>query len=362
MIFYRNLLLEIYNPDSAILAPRTAVFAANLATLTPAAVATPVIGDLRDAVAISQAGKSLPYPQGFTANNYNKENIGGMDCYVLRAQNSESVPTLIMFYGGGFCLNTVFAHQSFMANIAALTPCNIILPDYPLAPETKAPEIMRQASHFLQTVLDNSISLGFSTEIILMGWSSGAHMALTLALNLQKEVPLLASKISQLILLSSWIDLSLSVSRYGPYQTQQKCDTIAVGADMLEIMASWYLPIGYKGDEPEYCPALRSPAELKMLPFTTVIAGGCEVLLGDSVFIADALRRAGTQTQFIALEGQTHNYLVYDELSKDGVFVPELLGRIIEGKPIEAMVGTDGFGVTVRKFNMTQRQDCCKTT
>jgi acetyl esterase/lipase len=150
------------------------------------------------------------------------------------------------------------------------------------------------------------------------------------------------------------MDLSLTVARKGPYQAQQNKDTIAVGTGILEIMAEWYLPLSYTIDELAYCPALRSIDELKALPLTTVIAGSCEVLLGDSIFIADALRRAGTPMQLVVLEGQTHNYLVYDELSKDGVFVPELIGRIVTRQPIKTMVGTDGFGLMVNAFNINE--------
>lgn len=358
MILDADLLLETYNPGTSELAPRTAAFAATLADATPAAASStlsvPTVESLRAAVTVSLADKSLSYPEGLTSHSYTQENIGGMDCTVLRAKHSASVPTLVMFYGGGFCLNTLFAHKPFMAHITTFIACNIILPDYPLAPETKAPESMAKSSIFLQGLLDNPTTLGFSEQIILMGWSSGAHMALTLALNLQQQAPPLFHKISQILLLSSWMDLSLTVARKGPYQAQQNKDTIAVGADILEIITGWYLPLGYTIDEPEYCPALRSIDELKALPPTTVIAGSCEVLLGDSIFIADALRRARAPVQLVVLEGQTHNYLVYDELSKDGVFVPELIGRIVTGQPIKTMVGTDGFGLTVNAFNINE--------
>ena len=337
-------LLKTYNPDRPVLAPHTAEFAARLAANTSAAVSTTTtkleISAMRAAVAETLAGKELQYPTGFSAESYQKENIGGMDCYVLKAENPASVPTLIMFYGGGFCLNTLFAHQAFMANVAAINSCNIILPDYPLAPESKEPEIMARSSQFLQAVLENSNALGCSDNLILMGWSSGAHMALSLALRLQQEAPKQFAKISQLILMSPWIDLSLNVARNGPYQAQQNSDTIAVGADVLEIMREWYLDDSYK----------HSLAELKNLPFTTVIAGGCEVLLGDAVFITDALQKAGTPVQLIILEGQTHNYLVFDELSRDGVYVPEVVGCIATKQSVGEMIGDDGFGITLIKI------------
>lgn len=355
MLFENHALLEIYSPSETRLAPHTAAFAATLATTMPATLSafasTLTVNALRESVTQSLAGKALAYPRGLTKASYIKENIGGVDCYILRAEHPNKVPTLVMFYGGGFCLNTLSAHMSFMANITASTPCNIILPDYPLAPESKAPQTLSFLIDFLKALLEGPTALRLSNNIILMGWSSGAHMALTLALNLQKETPQLFRRITQLLLLSAWMDLSLQVTREGPYQAQQHLDTIAAGADLLAMMAGWYLPDSYKGNEPEYCPALRPTDELKTLPPTTVIVGGCDVLLGDSVFIADKLRHAGTSTQFIALEGQTHNYLVFDELSRDGVFVPALIGRVITGQSIKGIIGEDGFGLNIHTFN-----------
>lgn len=355
MLFEARSLLEIYHPTETRLAPHTAAFAARLAASMPASLSasasTLTIDALRESVAQSLAGKALAYPKGLSSNSYFKENVGGMDCYILRAEHPDKVPTLVMFYGGGFCLNTLSAHMSFMANITTSTPCNIVLPDYPLAPESKAPQTSSLLTDFLKILLDDPRTLRLSNNTILMGWSSGAHMALTLTLHFQKEAPHLFHRISQLLLLSAWMDLSLQVTKEGPYQTQQHQDTIAAGPDLLRIMAQWYLPEGYKDDELTYCPALRPVNELKALPPTSVIVGGCDVLLGDSVFIADRLRHAGTPAQLIALEGQTHNYLVFDELSRDGVFVPELIGRIMTGQPIKGMIGEDGFGLNINTFN-----------
>lgn len=282
-----------------------------------------------------------------------EEMIAGMPCYILKTSYSKSVPTLLMFYGGGFCLNTMQAHQAFMANILAKTPCNIILPAYPLAPETKAPDVITKTSAFLQALLTHPFSYGVSEKLVLMGWSSGSNLALTTLLNLKRNIPDSIKKISQLILLSPWIDLSMKIAREGPYQAQQNADTIAANTDLLETMASWYLPEGFKGDEASVCPASRNQGEMAELPLVTVISGGCEVLLGDGVLIADKLRRAGNPVQLIILEGQTHNYLVFDQLSRDGVFVPELIANIIGNKPVSSMIGKDGLGLSISQFNIT---------
>lgn len=352
MLFEDKRLLDIYHPETPKLAPHNKAFALDLASQISAKTEAQTIETLRESVATFLDGKALAYPDNINPQSYTQESIGNMPCCLLRAKDSTMVPTIVMFYGGGFCLNTLEAHKAFMANVAALTPCNIILPDYPLAPETKAPESFAISNHFLQTLLTQLKDINLSDNIILMGWSSGGHMALSLALQLQKEIPSLFKKMTKLILLSSWMDLSLNVARTGPYQLQQKSDTIAAGPDLLEAMAQWYLPEGYNGSEPQYCPVLQTKEMLKTLPPVTVIAGGCEVLLGDSVFLTDKLREAGAAVQFIALEGQTHNYLVLDTLSRDGAFVPALLGRIIADKPFANMFGQDGLGLTVRAYRM----------
>ncbi len=351
-------LLEIFNPSTSapMLGKHTANFAASLASDAVIPANLPTIAELRESVAKSLNGKELPYPKNMTPKSYSVEIIGGMRCYILRSKNPQSVPTLVMFYGGGFCLNTMFAHKAFMANVAATMSCNIILPDYPLAPETKAPNVIAQAEVFLKEFLTDPIVFSTSENISLMGWSSGSNLALTLSMNLQREVPNLFRKISQLILLSPWVDLSMRVSREGPYQSQQKTDTIAAGIDLLEVMANCYLPDDCKGDEPEFCPVYRTTKEMHGLPSITVVVGGSEVLLGDAVFLADKLKQAGVPVQFIALEGQTHNYMIFHQLSLDGVYVPALITHVVKGQSIDDMVGKDGLGLTVKKFNMNEHR------
>lgn len=311
----------------------------------------PTIQELRDSVSASLQGKGLPYPQGITPQSYSEETVGRMEAHILRAKNPQTIPTVVMFYGGGFCLNTIEAHKAFMANIAAKYSCNVVIPDYPLAPENKAPKIIAKSTEFLREFLKKPLFLNLSENVILMGWSSGSSQALTTALNLQEKSMSLFRKISQLILLSPWIDLTLCVNREGPYQDQQNLDTLAAGADVLERMSKWYLPEGARGNEPEFCPAFRSPNEISKLPLVTIISGGSEVLLGDGIFLAHELRLREAPVQLIVVEGQTHNYMVFHELNLDGVFVPEIIANIISGKPVDDEVGKDGLGLDVRRFN-----------
>jgi hypothetical protein len=101
-------LLKTFCPLSPpILGKHNAVFAATLASSVPATITLPTLQELRSSVAISLQGKGLPYPQNMIPQSYSEEIIGGMKSYVLRAKNFRTVPTLIMFYGGGFFLNSI---------------------------------------------------------------------------------------------------------------------------------------------------------------------------------------------------------------------------------------------------------------
>jgi acetyl esterase/lipase len=320
-------LREIFDPDryAPQLGKHNAAYAAELAKQSgpPTSLDVKV---LREATAAFLEGKGLPYPKGMSAASYQETNIGGMQCFQLKHPNSEAVPTIVMYFAGGFCLESMGAVQSFMANVTTYLPCNIVLPNYPLAPEVKAPEILLQIDQFLQALLRN-LSL---KEVALMGWSSGGNLALTSYLNLQQSAPELARQVKQLILIGPWIDISMQVSKFGPFQKQQNMDRTSIGPDVIAQMARWYLPEGCNGAEPEYCPASRNPDELKTVPPVAVIIGDCEGIFGDAAFITYHLRHSGAKAQLMVLKGQTHNHVCFEELSLDTPFVPELIAQIVK--------------------------------
>src|SRR3990167_9628629 len=56
-------------------------------------IAPPTLHELRSSVAAALEGKALPYPANITPRSYEEKIIGGMRCYILSAERSESVPT-----------------------------------------------------------------------------------------------------------------------------------------------------------------------------------------------------------------------------------------------------------------------------
>lgn len=356
-----GVLLDTYNPgelDNFKLGKNNREFIASASSVAEAAGDKAFnIHHMRQEVNDALSSGLIPYPDGLSESNYITQSIGSLVCHVLKNENAHTVPTLVIFFGGGFCLNTLIAHKSFMANIASKMPCHVILPEIPLAPENKAPEILEILNTFMLELTQNSIILGFSDDITLLGWSSGANLALTLALNLRDISYVQFSKISHVIAMSSWIDLSMNTIRHAPYQKQQAVDCTAAGDKVLTEMSKCYLKIGDRGDEPLYCPAARGDEALRDLPFVTLIAGEYDVILGDSVYMAHMLNHAGTPSQLIILKGQTHNYLVFEKLSRDGIFVPDLIVGLIKEKSARNLITDDDLGIDVIEFNAI-KQSC----
>lgn len=351
-------LLEIYNPrqhDVPALGKNNQehIHASSSAQTTSSSHEDTLFNAIQMRLEVSDALEKglIPYPETISESSYQLEIIGGLNCHALKNSNATNTPTLVMFFGGGFCLNTIVAHKSFMAHIASQVSCNIIIPEVPLAPEHKATEILTFLDAFMYELTGNALPLGFSNDITLLGWSSGGNLALTTALNLRNKCAEHFAKITHIIAMSSWIDLSMKSICEGPYKAQQALDSTAAGATVLSQMGRCYLSEREHGFEPSICPAARDEDELCELPLVTLIAGEHDVILADSILMANSLNQAGAKARLILLEGQTHNYLVFDKLSKDGVFVPALISKLIKEEPVEDMVASDGLGLKVTNFN-----------
>lgn len=316
-----------YEPQ---LGKHAAAYAAEIAAAKASPPSSLNIHELRETTTAFLEGKWMPYPSGLSADSYQKTVIGEMPCYQMLHATPESVPTLVMYFAGAFCLSSMRSVQAFMANIAIRLACNVVLPDLPLAPEIKAPELLAKVDQFLQALLRSPQG----KNVVLLGWSSGGNLVLTSYLNIQKSAPELRHHISHLIPLSPWIDLSMQVARFGPYQKQQRMDTTSIGAEAIFAMSRWYLPEECIGNEPAYCPAARDPQELKTLPSTTIMVGDCDGIFGDAIFITHHLKQAGAPVQLMVMKGKTHNHVGFEVLSRDGVYVPELIARVIKKQSI----------------------------
>ncbi|MGN0152726.1 MAG: alpha/beta hydrolase fold domain-containing protein [Wujia sp.] len=123
----------------------------------------------------------------------------GNICYRMMPKENFNGTYIVYIYGGYMCKNIDAAHWDFVTGLALKTGAALFVPMYPLAPE----HCCREVFEMLQVAYANITRTFDVKRVILMGDSSGAGLALSLAMQAWKEG---MRKPDQLIMLSPALD------------------------------------------------------------------------------------------------------------------------------------------------------------
>ena len=214
----------------------------------------------------------------------------------VRQRDLQDGPVLLYLHGGGYTLGSPRTHRALASHIAATARCQVLVPEYRLAPEHPYPAAVEDAVAAYRCLLDR---VG-ADRIALAGDSAGGGLALCTALALRDAgLPLPRS----LVLLSPWTDLSLSG------ETIDRLDTV----DPM-LRRAWLQRAGdaYRGDLAATDPRV-SPlhASLDGLPPMLIQVGSDEILLSDSQRLADKARATGLTVRLEIEEGYWHDFQVH---------------------------------------------------
>lgn len=127
----------------------------------------------------------------------------GHSLFTLNKKQIVGQKTILYLHGGAYIDSFVKPHWDFMLKLIQELDCAIVAPDYPLAPDNT----FRQTFAMLLKVYKALVKEIDPAGLILMGDSSGGGLALALA-QLSRNERL--SQPQQIILLSPWLDISLS--------------------------------------------------------------------------------------------------------------------------------------------------------
>lgn len=183
--------------------------------------------------------------------------------------------TIVYLHGGGYAFGSPQTHQRIGHALAELTGLSVTLPAYPLASE-----------HVWPAQLDAALTaVAESTgPVVLAGDSAGGHLALVTAL----EAGRFGLDVAGLVLFSPNTDRTgLSTTR----KANEPSDPMVDDEGDRDLARQCF---GSRPDaDPQVSPAL---GDLRLLPPLHIEVGDGEVLLGDSLVLADAAREAGVPT------------------------------------------------------------------
>lgn len=225
--------------------------------------------------------------------------LAGMQCEEIRHKRDPATQLIFHIHGGAFFLGGLDSHRGLMCDLVRATGAQVIHLNYPLAPE----QVFPSALNTLQAAYLEALEQGIAPKnITLSGDSCGGNLALALCLKLRDEnLPLP----NGLILLSPWLDLSLSGASI---RRNAKHDAL-LSEQLLRDGVKYYLNDNASVDEPYVSPLF---ANLKGLPEILIHVGSKEILLDDAKRFKKAADRADVDCTLTIYSGMWHNFHMFN--------------------------------------------------
>lgn len=227
----------------------------------------------------------------------NREHLAGE---WIRPRQNRTQRTILFLHGGGYFFGSPRTHRPITVALAGMTGAQTFSLNYRLAPEHPYPAALEDAQMAYQWLLQQGIP---PQEIVLAGDSAGGGLCLATLVALRDSgQPLPAAALC----FSPWTDLAGTGASM--VRNDRKCAMFT--AEAVKEMAHLYL----NGLDPK-CP-LASPlyADLKGLPPLLLHASDSEVLLDDSVRLADKARDAGVDVLLNVWPKQPHVWQLFTRL------------------------------------------------
>ena len=217
---------------------------------------------------------------------------GGVSAEWISTPGVAEDRVVMYLHGGGYMIGSMRTHRSPLSYLSRVSDARVLGLNYRLAPEHPFPAAVEDAVAAYLWLLEEGVPPG---RIVIGGDSCGGGLTIATLVALKYfGHPLPAGGISH----SGWTDLAHTGESF---TTKAEADPL-IDRDMLEGMAAAYL-----GDRPRTTP-LASPyyADLGDLPPLLVQVGTAEVLLDDSIRLADKAKEAGVDVTLEVWDDMPH--------------------------------------------------------
>lgn len=198
---------------------------------------------------------------------------------------------VLHFHGGGYRLGGPEWEAPFAAALAERCGVEVIVPQYRLAPEHPFPGGLTDA-HACLAALREEVG---DARLVVAGDSAGAGLASALGTFASLYD---GPRIDGLVLLSPFLDLTVSAPSYGENASTDPMFSQESAADAAEL----YLQ-GFDARHP-LASALHAP--FSSYPPALISVGTGEVLRDDSLRFHEKLQAIGAQSELLPIDGMEH--------------------------------------------------------
>ena len=233
----------------------------------------------------------------------------GRKAWYLDTKEKVSSKVLVYLHGGAYINNLLSFHWDLIGAIGRETGAKMVVADYPLAPKASVDEVYA----YMEELYGDLLEQYRAEELIFIGDSAGGGLALGFAQQLvEKGSPLP----SQLILLSPWLDVTMSDPDVGEIQPRDKM----LGIDGLVLCGKAYAKEVDPRD-PRVSPIFGS---MDNLPKISVFIGTNDLLLVDTKRLCRLLEKEGREFDYYEYPGMFHVWMAVTQLPESRSVVQQV--------------------------------------
>ena len=209
-------------------------------------------------------------------------------------ENPSQDHVILQLHGGGYMGAVRNAYYVFAGLYNEVSHgCNVLTPDYRVAPEHPYPAALEDAVASYQWLLDKGY---YGEQIIVAGDSAGGGLAMALCMYLKDHhMPMPGGVVA----MSPWTDLTASGESY---ETNYERDPLFGNTKDCLIYVN-----DYAGDHDKMdCYISPLFGDFRGFPPMLIQVGSLEMLLSDSVSVAAKAREQGIRVRLSIYEGMFH--------------------------------------------------------
>lgn len=244
---------------------------------------------------------------------------GGIPAEWVVAPEAVEGRIILYFHGGGYASGSPASARDLVWRLSAAARARALVLDYRLAPEHPFPAAIEDGTAAYRHLLSTGVA---PASIAFAGDSAGGGLALGTLVKLRDEgAPLPAAVCA----FSPWTDLAITGASA---ESNREADPM-IRLEAIRATVPWYLG-STPATEPHASPLY---ADHHHLPPTLLHVGSTEVLLDDSVRLAERMKAANVDVTLKIWPDMPHVFQGF------ALFLPEARQAILEaGQFIEARV------------------------
>ncbi len=241
-------------------------------------------------------------------------NSGSWSGEWLRPSRSDGRRLMIYYHGGGFLFGSPRSHRAITTQLAQLTAAPVLSIDYRLAPEHPAPAAHDDCFDAYRWALQQGFD---ASNISLAGDSAGGNLALSTAIRARDEgLPLPGC----VVMMSPALDLAGDGESHTRLQ-----DAPLLTKELVDLFNRAYVVDGNLRS------SLVTPfySDMAGLPPVLIHVGSNEMLVDDSLTVAERIEQAGSPVELKVWQDMVHCWQLYGPMLEESMQSMEEIARFV---------------------------------